>query len=63
MWLKIAQCSACDYEFSRMFVGEHLFNFYIDHFFVVCMTNLLFEGQFNLLNHYIMPTTMSRCVR
>ena len=45
------QC-ICNYEFSRAFVGEHLFNFYIDHFFVVCMTNLLLEGQFNLLNHY-----------
>ena len=52
MWLKIAQCSACNYEFSRAFVGEHLFNFYIDHFFVVCMTNLLLEGQLNLLSHY-----------
>ena len=40
------------FEFTRNSVGNRIFEFYIDHFFVVCMTNLLLEGQFNLVDEY-----------
>ena len=39
-------------EFSEENVGPGLYGWYIDHVFIVCMTNLLLEGQFNLLDQY-----------
>ena len=54
IWVFIWSCGQIKgtFEFTRNSVGDGVFDFYVNHFFVVCMTNLLLEGQFNLVDEY-----------